>query len=173
MQFLHTVYCVFFQSFLQLTLKLVFCLFALVSKKRCYLCWVWYPHSNSNLMNTIPLNLSKIICLQRHNQSQKFWVKLVKNRQKHYKGIDIYCIGYITIKRIHDCENIYNVNPLYLLVNQTSGYIETKSWNNYLIFDDSVNENNELLGKYADVWDGIKSEIKAINGGKENDYGKN
>ena len=42
-----------------------------------------------------------------------------------------------------------------------------------MIFDDSVNENKELLKKYADVWDGIKNEIKAINGGKENDYGKN
>ena len=41
-----------------------------------------------------------------------------------------------------------------------------------MIFDDSVNENKELLKKYADVWDGIKNEIKAINGGKENDYGK-
>ena len=26
--------------------------------------------------------------------------------------------------------------------------------------------------KYADVWDGIKNKIKAINGGKESDYGK-
>ena len=41
-----------------------------------------------------------------------------------------------------------------------------------MIFDDSVNGNKELLKKYADVWDGIKNEIKAINGGKENDYGK-
>ena len=41
-----------------------------------------------------------------------------------------------------------------------------------MIFDDSVNENKGLLKKYADVWDGIKNEIKAINGGKENDYGK-
>ena len=40
-----------------------------------------------------------------------------------------------------------------------------------MIFDDSVNENKGLLKKYADVWDGIKREIK--NGGKENDYGKN
>ena len=29
-----------------------------------------------------------------------------------------------------------------------------------------------LLKKYADVWDGIKNKIKTINGGKENDYGK-
>ena len=35
-----------------------------------------------------------------------------------------------------------------------------------------INENKGLLKKYADVWDGIKNEIKAINGGKENDYGK-
>ena len=41
-----------------------------------------------------------------------------------------------------------------------------------MIFDDSVNENKGLLKKYADVWDGIKSEIKTINGGKENDYRK-
>ena len=46
-----------------------------------------------------------------------------------------------------------------------------KKWK-YLIFDDSVNENKELLKKYADVWDGIKYKIKTINGGKENDYGK-
>ena len=28
------------------------------------------------------------------------------------------------------------------------------------------------IKKYADVWDGIKNKIKAINGDKENDYGK-
>ena len=38
-----------------------------------------------------------------------------------------------------------------------------------MIFEDSVKENK---GSYADVWDGIKNEIKAINGGKENDYEK-
>ena len=38
-----------------------------------------------------------LLFLQRHNQSQKFRIKLVKNQQKLYKGIDIYCIGYITI----------------------------------------------------------------------------
>ena len=56
-------------------------------------------------------------------------------------------------------------------INHASGYIEEKNGNKYLIFD-SVDENKEVLKKYADVWDGIKSKIKAINGGKENDYGK-
>ena len=50
--------------------------------------------------------------------------------------------------------------------------LKEKEGNKYLIFNDFVYENKELLKKYADVWDGIKNEIKAINGGKENDYGK-
>ena len=92
--------------------------------------------------------------------------------KKHYKGINIYYIGYITIKKIGDWENIHSVNPLYLLVNHASGYIEEKNWNKYLIFDNSANENKELLRKYSNVWDEIKNEIKAIHDGKENDYGK-
>ena len=67
---------------------------------------------------------------------------------------------------------IFSVNSLYLLINQASGYIKEKSGNRYLIFDGSVHENKELLKKYAFVWDGLKNKIKAINGGKENDYGK-
>ena len=102
---------------------------------------------------------------------KNFKSNLLKVDKKHYKGIDIYYIGYITIK-IGDCENIHSVNPFYLLIHQASGYIEEKNKNKYLIFDDSINENKGLLKKYADVWDGIKNEIKAINGCKENDYGK-
>ena len=97
---------------------------------------------------------------------------MLKINKKHYKGIDICCTGYIAIKRTGDCKNIYSVNPLYLLLDHASRYIEEKNGNIYLNFDDSVNENKRLLKKYEYVWDGIKSEIKAINGGKENDYGK-
>ena len=32
-----------------------------------------------------------------------------------------------------------------MLANHASGYIEEKNGNEYLIFDDSVNENKELL----------------------------
>ena len=103
---------------------------------------------------------------------KNFESNLLKIDKKHYKGINIYYIGYITIKKIDDCENIHSVNPLYLLVNHASGYIEEKNGNKYLIFDDSVNENKGLLKKYADVWDGIKNEIKAINSGEENNYRK-
>ena len=47
-----------------------------------------------------------------------------------------------------------------------------KKGNKYFIFDYSVNENKALLKKYADACDGIKNETKAINGGEENNYGK-
>ena len=51
---------------------------------------------------------------------------LLKIDKKHYKGINIYYIGYITIKKIDGCESIYSVNPLYLLINQANRYIEDK-----------------------------------------------
>ena len=56
-------------------------------------------------------------------------------------------------------------------INHASGYVEEKNRNKYLIFY-SADENKEVLKKYADVWDGIKNKIKAINVGEENDYGK-
>ena len=58
-----------------------------------------------------------------------------------------------------------------LRINHASGYTEEKNGNKYLVFD-STDENKELLKTYADVWDGIKNEIKKINSGKEIDYGK-
>ena len=61
---------------------------------------------------------------------------------------------------------------MYLQVNHGSGYIEEKNENKYLIFDDSVNENKKVLKKYGELWNGIKNEIKTINGGKENEYEK-
>ena len=96
---------------------------------------------------------------------------MLKVDKKSYKNIDVYYIGYITIKKIDDYESIYSVNPLYLLINHKSGYIEEKNGNKYLIFD-SADENKEVLKKYTDVWDRIKNKIKAINGDKEDDYGK-
>ena len=60
---------------------------------------------------------------------------------------------------------------MYLRINHASVYIEEKNGNKYLIFD-SVDENKEVLIKYRDIWDRIKNKIKAINGSKENDYGK-
>ena len=56
---------------------------------------------------------------------KEFHARLLKV-EKSYKNIDIYYIGYITIKKIDDCESIHSVDPLYLRVNHASVYIEEK-----------------------------------------------
>ena len=96
---------------------------------------------------------------------------LLKVDKKTYKNIDIYYIGYITIKNIDDYEYIYSVNPLYLIIGEVDGHIEEKNGSKYLVFD-STDENRKVLEKYAELWDGIKNEIKTINGGKEGEYSK-
>ena len=48
--------------------------------------------------------------------TEEFDSNLLKTDKKLYKYIDIYYIGYITIKKIGDCENLYGVNPLYLTI---------------------------------------------------------
>ena len=57
---------------------------------------------------------------------KNFEPNLLKIDIKSYKNIGIYNIGYVTIKTIDDYESIYSVNPLYLLVNHSNGYIEVK-----------------------------------------------
>ena len=57
---------------------------------------------------------------------EKFQSNMLKIDKISYKNICIYNIGYITIKKIDDCENIYSVNSLYLRVDHASGYIEEK-----------------------------------------------
>ena len=95
---------------------------------------------------------------------------LLKIDKKSYKDTGINNIGHIMIEKIHDCENIYGVNPLYLIVNHANGYIEEKGVNKYLVFD-SIDENKELLKKYNDAWNGIRDRIKEISS-DECDYEK-
>ena len=46
--------------------------------------------------------------------------KLLKIDKKSYKNIDIYYIGYITVKD-SDYVKINSVNPLYLIINEVDG----------------------------------------------------
>ena len=120
---------------------------------------------------------------------KNFDASLFKIDKKSYKDIDIYNNGYITKKKIDDCENIYSVNPLYLFIDHTSGYIEEKDLNplylncdhaseyikengvnKHLVFD-STDENTDLLKKYSDVWNGVKNKIKGVDD-SECDYEK-
>ena len=74
------------------------------------------------------------------------------------------------IKRIDDYERICSViAPLYWIVSFSSGYIKERGGNKYLIFDNSLAENKDLLKKYTEFWDVVKHKIKKINGGKEID----
>ena len=84
--------------------------------------------------------------------------------KKSYKGIDIYYIGYITIKKKDEYENIHGVNPLYLIIHSATEHFKEKNNNKYLILDST--------DKYEEAWSGIKSEIKTINGRKELFYEK-
>ena len=61
---------------------------------------------------------------------KKFDPTFLKIDRKSCKNIGIYNIEYITIKKIDDCEYIYKVNPLYLLIDHANGYIEEKNGNN-------------------------------------------
>ena len=41
-----------------------------------------------------------------------FDARLLKIDKKGYNEIDIYYIGYVTVKKIDNCKNINSVNPL-------------------------------------------------------------
>ena len=90
---------------------------------------------------------------------EEFNSSLLKIDKKSYKDIDIYYIGYITIKKIGDCENIYSVNPLYLIIGKVDGHIEEKNGSKYLVFD-STDENKEVLKNTQNFGVGLKIKLK-------------
>ena len=76
--------------------------------------------------------------------------KNLKLDKKTYKDLDIYNIGYVAIKKIGFGYNVNSVNPLYLRINDASGYIKKVNKDKYLVFDDT-DENKELL-KYMTMF---------------------
>ena len=106
---------------------------------------------------------------------EKFDSNLLKINKKSYKSVGIYYIGYITIKRISDYENINNVYSVYLIIDKAEGYIECNSIeetnrNRYLTFA-STEKNKEVLKKYRELWNGIKYLIEC-NSIKAGEYEK-
>ena len=75
--------------------------------------------------------------------------------KKDYREIDIFYIGYVTVKKVDNCNNINSISPLYLIIDEMIGHLEEKNENKYLVLDD-VNENKEVLNKYKEVSKGIK-----------------
>ena len=96
---------------------------------------------------------------------KNFYSNLLKTDTKSHKDIDIYCIGYITIKKFSDYENIHSVNLLYLIIHAATRHFKEKTMKNYLILDST--------DKYEEVWSGIRSEMETRNDGKELFYEKN
>ena len=68
---------------------------------------------------------------------------MLKLGKKSYKHLDIYNIGYVTIKEIGSGYDINSVNPLYLRIDNASGYIEEINEDKYLVFDDTY-ENKKI-----------------------------
>ena len=83
----------------------------------------------------------------------------LKLDKKTYKDLDSYNIGYVTIKKIGYGYDVNSVNPLYLRINNASGYIKEINKDKYLAFY-VTDKNKELLEKYGDAFNGIIDKIK-------------
>ena len=90
---------------------------------------------------------------------KNFQSNLLKIDKKSHKDIDIYYIGYITIKKFDDCKSIHSINPLYLIIRSASEYFKEENGEKYLILDSTE--------EFEEVFFEIKSEIKTINYGNE------
>ena len=55
---------------------------------------------------------------------EDFDSNLLKIDKKLYKNIDIYYIGYVTIKSFSDYNSINSVNLLYFIIDKIDGYTE-------------------------------------------------
>ena len=55
-----------------------------------------------------------------------FDARLLKIDKKDYNEIDIYCISYVTVKKINNCKNISSKNLLYLMIDEMIGHFEEK-----------------------------------------------
>ena len=94
---------------------------------------------------------------------------LIKIDKKSYKNIDVYNIGYITKKNEY---KVNSVNPLYLMIDEVSGYIKESNGNKYLTFA-STDNNKKVLEKYAKIWDEIKYHVQTKSAVKSGEYEKN
>ena len=93
---------------------------------------------------------------------ETFDSNMLKLDKKTYKNLDIYNIGYVTIKKNGYGYDINSVNPLYLRIDNANGYIEEINEDKYLVFDVTY-ENKKLLKRYDDVFNGIMDKIKKID----------
>ena len=53
-----------------------------------------------------------------------FNTRLLKVDKKNYKEIDIYYIGYVTVKKIANCNKINSINTLHLMTDEMIGHVQ-------------------------------------------------
>ena len=53
-----------------------------------------------------------------------FNTRLLKVDKKNYKEIDIYYIGYVTVKKIANCNKINIINTLHLMTDEMIGHVQ-------------------------------------------------
>ena len=87
----------------------------------------------------------------------------LKLDKKTHKNLNIYNIGYVTIKKIGCGYDVNSANPLYLRISNASGYIKEINKDKYLVFN-NADQNKDLLKIYDDVFSGIMSKIIKIDG---------
>ena len=78
----------------------------------------------------INIKKSNILFINDMINIENFHSNLLTIDKKSYKEIDIFSIGYITIKKFGDYENIHSVNPLYLIIHSATGYFKEKTVKN-------------------------------------------
>ena len=116
----------------------------------------WGQQKKININNRTYYLYNDIIDLKTFDSNN------LKLDKKTYKDLDIYNIGYVTIKRIGDCYDVNSVNPLYLRINDASGYIKEVNKDKYLVLDDT-GENKELLKICNNVFNELIDKIKKID----------
>ena len=97
--------------------------------------------------------------------------RLLTVDKKNYNKIDIYYIGYVTVKKIAYCNNINSVNLLYLRINELIGHFEEKNENKYLVLDD-VNENKKFQRNMKKFEKVLKKKLKRLMVAKKLNMGK-
>ena len=88
-----------------------------------------------------------------------FDANMLKIDNKNYKETDVYYIGYVTIKKNSNCNNIKSKNPLYLMIDQIIGHFEEKNGHKYLVVDD-VNKNKEVSKNIKKFRKVLKKKLK-------------
>ena len=100
---------------------------------------------------------------------KNFDAKLLKFDKKDCNEIDIYYIGYVTVKKIDNCNNINSVNPLYLMIDKMIGHFEEKSGNKYLVLNDVDETFQKNIKKFGKV---LKKKLKRLMVAKKLNMGK-